>query len=233
MRQVYYLLAKAGRWGEALQVRLMMRYGIHAYQPDPFGTLKSARVDRDARGTEKKWRLLESHLPEIPYSALDVGCNIGYFSFKMAQAGADHVIGFETERGPILVADKLKILGRVGNVGFLVHRITPENIELLGEYDVILFLSVFHHLVYAYDLDVAKGMLKVLLSRTRRTLFFETGQGDQEFGRMARAMPRVSKEDAGAFIEDLLGECGAGHVTKIGETDLKNGATRGLYKVSM
>lgn len=233
MRQLYYLLARAGRWGEALQVRLMMNYGIHSYQPDPFGLLKGVRVDRDVRGTEEKWGLMKSHLPTQPYSALDVGCNIGFFSFRMAQTGADHVVGFETERGPILVAEKLKVLGRVGNVGFLVHRITPDNVELLGEYDVILFLSVFHHLVHAYDMEVAKRVLKVLLDRTRRTLFFETGQGDQEFGRMAHAMPRLSKNDVDTFIEDLLVECGAGQVTKIGETDLKNGATRGLYKVSM
>ena len=216
---------------EIAQVKLMMKYGLVAYQPDPFGLIKGVRVDRDEQATEKKWRLIEGHLPATPYSALDIGCNIGFFSFKLAMSGADHVVALETERGPLMVAEKLKTISRVGNVGFCTLTITEENVQLLGEYDVILLLSVFHHLVYSRDLETAKRILRVLITKTRKVMFFETGQGDQGFGRMAQAMPTMEARDVQRFIEGILYDCGEKSVEKLGETLLAQEANRGLYKV--
>lgn len=229
---MYHLMTKFGRWLEAQQVRVLMRYGLNSYQPDPFGTIRCAGADRDVEGTVAKWSLLRRELPVDPYSALDLGCNIGYFSFKMAASGADHVVGFDTERGPILVAEKLKTLGRIGNVGFLTYRVTPGNAVLLGTYDVVLFMSVFHHLVYAYDIAAAKGVLQTLISKTRRMLFFETGLNDQGFGRMALSMPDMANMNPDEFVKALLYECGAEKVEWLGRTDLKRGVKRSLYKVT-
>ncbi len=229
---MYYLLTKAGRFLELQQVKLMIKYGLKSYQPDPFGLVSSgADVDRDPEGTLKKWLLIKDELPDEPYTALDLGCNIGYFSFNMARNNADHVVGIELERGPVLVAEKLKILGRVGNVGFLNSTITDRNVDLLGEYDVILFLSVFHHIVYAHGMDAAKYVLSALINKSRKALYFETGQGDQGFGKMAGYMPKIMKEDARDYCTDLLLECGAGNIQLLGETPLKNGVSRLLFKV--
>ncbi|MGB5705622.1 MAG: class I SAM-dependent methyltransferase [Arenicellales bacterium] len=228
---MYYLLTKAGRFLEMQQVKLMMKYGLKSYQPDPFGFVTSAAdIDRDPEGTHKKWLLIKEELPAEPYTALDLGCNIGYFSFLMALNKADHVVGMELERGPVLVAEKLKTLGRVGNVGFLNATITDKNVDLLGEYDVILFLSVFHHLVHSGGMDAAKYVLSALINKSRNALYFETGQGDQGFGKMAGSMPKIAKEDALDYCTDLLMECGAGSIQLLGETSLKNSASRLLFK---
>ena len=229
---MYYQLTKLGRCVEKIQVKLMMKYGLNSYQPDPFGFINNVPVDRDIDGTFKKWNLIRENLPIEAYTALDIGCNIGFFSFKMAQGKADHVIGIDIERGPLLIAEKLKVLSRVENVGFCTLAVGPQNVNLLGQYDVILFLSVFHHLVYTFDFDTAKDVLRQLLLKTRKALFFETGQGDQGFGNMAASMPKINKNDAELFFTDLLIDCGAISARVIGETALKNGVTRLLFKVS-
>lgn len=228
---MYYQLAKLGRYIEKTQVKLMMKYGLKPYQPDPFDLFNNVTTDRDTKGTIDKWVLIEEHLPKEAYTALDIGCNIGYYSFKMAQGGADHVLGIDIERGPLLIAEKLKLLGRVGNVGFCTLAIEQKNVGLLGQYDVILFLSVFHHLVYTYGMDSAKDILQKLIGKTRKVLFFETGQGDQDFGEMAGAMPKINKDEAEKYFTDLLLDCGAARVERLGETALKNDVTRLLFKV--
>ena len=228
---MYYQLTKLGRYLEKIQVKLMMKHGLISYQPDPFDLFNNVEVDRDTEGTTEKWTLIKEHLPKEAYTALDIGCNIGYFSFKMAQGGADHVLGIDIERGPLLIAEKLKLLGRVGNVGFCTLAIDQKNVELLGQHDVILFLSVFHHLVYVHGMGTAKFVLEQLIRKTRKVLFFETGQGDQGFGKMAGAMPKINKDEAEKYFTDLLLDCGAARVEMIGVTVLKNNVTRLLFKV--
>lgn len=229
---VYSILAKMGRALERAQVAVMMRHGLLPYQPDPFGLGLGRRADRDAEGTHRKWELIEPRLPTAPYSALDLGCNIGYFSFKLAQHGADHVLGIDVERGPLVIAEKLKVLGRVDNVGFLTRSIDERNVDLLGEYDVILFLSVFHHLVYRHGMAAARAILTRLIGKARHSFFFETGQGDQGFGKFAGAMPRMSRDEVPDFVVGLLRECGAARVDLLGESALKSGASRFLFLAS-
>lgn len=230
--KLYSILSKLGRASERLQVKMMMKRGLVPYQPDPFDIVDNIAVDRDQDATRQRWELIRPYLPTQPFTALDVGCNLGFFSFMLARSGADHVVGMDIERGPLLIAEKLKVLGRVSNVGFITVNLDHNNVHLLGEYDVILFMSVFHHLVDAHDMTVAKRVLSGLIARTRKVLIFETGQGDQTFGKMASAMPAMEKSQVASWLEQLLLDCGASSVEAIGSTAVKHNAERLLIRVT-
>jgi SAM-dependent methyltransferase len=231
---IYQWLAKIGRFIEFTELRLMLKYGLKAYQPIAFEWNLNVPTDRDARATRQKWELIRNHLPAHSFSALDIGCNIGFFSFKLVQEGAGLVFGLDVERGPLLIADKIKQLSRIQNVGFCQYKLSPENVCLIGQFDIILFLSVFHHLNYVYGYENAKLILSELIKNTRKTLFFETGLSDQGYGKMALAMPEMSGEGNEKFTRELLFSCGAGRVDLLGTTMVKNGlkGQRHLFAVS-
>jgi len=230
--KIYQCLAKVGRLVEFIQLRMMLKYGMKPYQPLPFDWVRFYDADRKEEASWQRWELIRPYLPKKTFSALDFGCNIGFFSFKLAENGAGLVVGIDTERGAILAAEKIKQLTRVQNVAFCQHEVTQENVFLLGEFDVILFMSVFHHINYKYDMDEAKIVLKELIKRTREVMFFETGQGDQSFGVMATAMPKIESKEALVFVRELLCSCGAKTVKVLGKTEVKLDSNRYLFAVS-
>lgn len=116
-----------------------------------------------------KWAQLAPHLPENleGWSALDVGCNAGYYAFALAQRGA-HVTGIDVEPLFLRQADwAAREFGLAERVEFrrmqvydLAHQ--PE------DYDLVLFMGVFYHLRYPLlGLDIVASL-------ARRLLVFQT-----------------------------------------------------------
>jgi tRNA (mo5U34)-methyltransferase len=116
-----------------------------------------------------KWRRMAPHIPDdlTGYSALDIGCNAGFYSFELARRGA-RVIAIDTGerylRQASWAADKLGVRDRI--------RFEPINVydvlSLRRTFDLVLFLGVFYHLRHPLlGLDLATAV-------TRTTLFFQT-----------------------------------------------------------
>jgi tRNA (mo5U34)-methyltransferase len=107
-----------------------------------------------------KWQQIESSLPAdlSGARALDIGCNAGFYSFRLAARGAE-VLGLDLDehylRQGRWAAEQLDPEGRVefrqGSVYDLV--------EIEERFDVILFMGVLYHLRYpllALDLVAEK-----------------------------------------------------------------------------
>jgi tRNA (mo5U34)-methyltransferase len=112
-----------------------------------------------------KWKEIAGHLPEDlhGWTALDIGCNAGYYSFQLAQRGAK-VTGIDIE--PLFLRQAnwaaaefglaYQVEFRAMQVYDLAH--TPE------EYDVVLFMGVFYHLRYPMlGLDIGAEKVKRLM----------------------------------------------------------------------
>jgi tRNA (mo5U34)-methyltransferase len=116
-----------------------------------------------------KWLEIAPHLPEdlTGWTALDIGCNAGFYTFELAKRGA-RVTGIDVE--PLFlrqaewaarqfgVADRVEF--RQEQVYDLAHR--------EEQYDLVLFMGVFYHLRYPMlGLDV-------VAERVRRLMVFQT-----------------------------------------------------------
>jgi len=107
------------------------------------------------------WGAIESHYPDfIGKTVLDIGCNRGYYSKLMAKKGA--IVTAVDEK-------TFKTWGPKRGLVFIKGEI--ENvIDLLGDFDLILCLNVFHHMLRVNH-DRAWETMHILSSKTMKMIF--------------------------------------------------------------
>jgi tRNA (mo5U34)-methyltransferase len=116
-----------------------------------------------------KWQQLQAHLPRdlTGWSALDIGCNAGFYSFELARMGA-LVTGIDVDdrflaqaswaRGEFGLEDRVRFCKST------VYDLTHTD----SAYDLILFMGVFYHLRYPLlGLDI-------VAEKVRRLMVFQT-----------------------------------------------------------
>ena len=148
-----------------------------------------------------------------PESALDVGCNRGFFTLSIASSGVP-AIGVETD--PPAYRDALYAIRRAGiaNAGVLVMEITPTSIAMLPSADCVVFLSLWHHFVRAHGFQTATDMLAMVWQRSRKVLFFDTGEKEMPSSFGLPAMDPTPKE----WLERHLSEtCSGGRALSLGQ----------------
>lgn len=165
------------------------------YQPR---WVKGRALTRSERDAETRYLAIRNLLVEhqeatgLPLErVLDFGAYGGYFSFRVAEDFGCRVIAVDDH-------PELK-LGLDANQNPLVEGVTcrlePDEVAALGEFDVVLALSVLHHV------PDWKRMLDVLVGLTTQYLFIET-PGPNEFLPLA-----VSPlEPIWTVVENLNGE---------------------------
>ncbi len=116
-----------------------------------------------------KWAAIAPTLPDdlSGWTALDIGCNAGYYSFELARRGAE-VLAVDLD-------DHYLDQARWASALFdLTHRVRFESMQVYDlarldtRFDLVLFLGVLYHLRYpllALDL-VAEKVDKVLVLQT-------------------------------------------------------------------
>jgi tRNA (mo5U34)-methyltransferase len=114
-----------------------------------------------------KWRQLSPALPERldGWTALDIGCNAGFYSFELARRGAD-VVGIEVDerylRQARWAAPQLGLEERVEFRLQGVYDLARDS----QRYDLVLFMGVLYHLrhpLLALDIVAAKARRLVVL----------------------------------------------------------------------
>jgi tRNA (mo5U34)-methyltransferase len=116
-----------------------------------------------------KWVEIERHLPRdlSGWTALDIGCNAGFYSFQLAERGA-RVTGIDIEplflRQAEWAAREFRLNDRVE-----FRRMQVYDLAHSGEsFDLVLFMGVFYHLRYPMlGLDIVAAC-------ARRMLVFQT-----------------------------------------------------------
>jgi tRNA (mo5U34)-methyltransferase len=116
-----------------------------------------------------KWQTLEPYLPARldGWTALDIGCNAGYYSFELAHRGA-RVTGIDVDPHYLRQA---KWAARKLGLDQAIEFRQMQVYDLAGEencYDLVLFMGVFYHLRYPLlGLDI-------VARHTRRIMVFQT-----------------------------------------------------------
>jgi tRNA (mo5U34)-methyltransferase len=116
-----------------------------------------------------KWRQLADSLPADlrGWSALDVGCNAGFYAFELAKRGA-RVTGIDSD--PHYLRQARWAAGQLGlerQVSFRQAQVYDLGREREA-YDLVLFMGVFYHLRHPLL------ALDLLASKARELLVFQT-----------------------------------------------------------
>lgn len=116
-----------------------------------------------------KWEELAPHLPQdlTGWSVLDIGCNAGYYSFKLAERGGN-VLGIDVDEHYLAQANWLADeLGYGDRVHF--ERMQVYDLAHTSEkFDLVIFMGVLYHLRYPMlGLDtVSRRVRKLMVLQT-------------------------------------------------------------------
>lgn len=170
-------------------------------------------------------RIISEHLDFSAKTVLDVGCNIGFFSFEFARLGAT-CWGIDYDPDSILVANSLKHIHRVDDAHFVCGSFSEELIEKLlrevGYFDVILLNSVVHWLIYHLgSVRRVLCLLNRLAGPGKQTIFYEPSSS-----KSAYFPEELRKRNIRAFFAGL----GVDHYREIGKSFASNiGSARRVF----
>jgi tRNA (mo5U34)-methyltransferase len=136
-----------------------------------------------------KWQQFADHLPGDMngWTALDVGCNAGFYSFELAKRGAS-VFAIDHDEHYLKqarwAAERLGLAGRVRFKRMQVYDLA----RLSRRFDLVFFMGVFYHLRYpllALDL-VAEKVQRLMVFQTLTMPGAEEGQTPVDLDMEAR-----------------------------------------------
>jgi tRNA (mo5U34)-methyltransferase len=116
-----------------------------------------------------KWKDIASHIPEDlkGWTALDIGCNAGFYSFELAKRGAD-VLGIDLDPHYLKQAKwAAKEMGLENKVKFKQMQVY-DLAKLKKSFDLIIFMGVFYHLRYPML------AMDIVTQKVDRLLVFQT-----------------------------------------------------------
>jgi|TARA_Y100000294_G_scaffold175100_1_gene194471 O-antigen chain-terminating methyltransferase len=180
------------------------------YQPIYGKEEKSKAV---SRACIDRWKAIVPFLREVKGSVLDIGCNIGYFSFMASKEGCIS-FGVEADNFNITCCHAIKAETLAKNCMFMKKKVDMDFVRKMPFFDVILSLSVFHHWVKSYGDQQAIEMMKILASKCR-AMIFETGQSNESGTKWHHKLFFMGK-NPDKWIQSFLYEIGFQDVRIIG-----------------
>jgi O-antigen chain-terminating methyltransferase len=110
---------------------------------------------------------------------LDLGCSFGYMSFYLAERGAE-TEGWDIDPATSEIARLTQEINGL-RARFVVRELTPASAARIDpdQFDVVLLLSLLHHVVHFQGLEAARDIVKTLLQRAP-ILILEMGRAGED-----------------------------------------------------
>lgn len=144
---------------------------LRGYMPWRKGPFSVFGVDIDAEWrSERKWRRIVPELPSLKGKVIaDVGCNNGYYMFRMIDHQPEFVLGFEPYVQHYFTFQTLNTFAEQSNLQ--VELLGIEHLSLFPEcFDVIFCLGIIYH--RPSPVDALRDLLAAL--KPEGWLFIET-----------------------------------------------------------
>jgi hypothetical protein len=157
-----------------------VRFRIDTFPQGIYQPVASLPTRAATRGTgsESRWEAMFPVLCEQDVgSAVDLGACEGYFSIKLGRACIP-TIALEGYPGTYRTAIYAVRRSGLDNVGVLALALNPDNVVAVPASDAVLCLSLWHHLVRQHGLAGTTEMMETFWDRTKKVLFFDTGENE-------------------------------------------------------
>jgi SAM-dependent methyltransferase len=158
--------------------------------------------------------MIKNHMGAGSKTVLDIGSNSGYYLFQFADLGfLCH--GIETDPDLVYFTALQNYVLDSKGVSCECGRIDLTFIQHMPRYDVVLCLSIMHHIIMAEGIDAAEAVLNGLAQKTNHVLFFEMGQSNETKADWSHKLPRMEPNPE-VWISQWLKKCGFKKVETIG-----------------
>lgn len=204
-------------WSHRLH-KFVIRQLIKEIEPYHPISIDDRTVSSGERGCADRWAVIREVLSASPNTVLDLGCAEGYFVSRAAREFGCFVLGVDADLRRLTIAQELSILNKNEGAGYMYAHITPEFLEKLPLFDVVILLAVLHHVMYEHGVDYARRFMEGVRKKTSKSLIFEMGQSDETSMYWSTLLPNMGS-DPHAWIEEFLRSCGFSKVIRARETD--------------
>ena len=197
-----------------------------SYHPNFFESSGRKHVRQDCMGRLKS---IQDHIE--PGSLLDVGCSEGFYSFGLHK-NCSRILSIDKEPQLIEIARTIQQDQNQGwNIDFRCMEL-DDVLSGIGHWDACLYLSVHHHIISQFGLDIAKDILRKL-SEKCDTMFFDMGQKNEQNSEMHEWWQLLPEnDDQEKWLAEHLGDNTIySHAEIIGSSDIHK-VKRLLWKLT-
>jgi ABC-2 type transport system ATP-binding protein/lipopolysaccharide transport system ATP-binding protein len=145
-------------------------------------------------------------------SCLDIGCNQGFFTLKLAETGCRKSLGIDARSDNIADAELIRQIYGLPNLSFSttdLMRVDPQGFE---KFDVVLMFSLL------FSLENPIGALKIARALTKQVLLIETPIAPEVSGQIDWGSYQQQKQLHGSFA--VIDQAAEYHLPFCGLTDL-------------
>ena len=186
-------------------------------------------VSKGERSCADRWaKMKELMIENDVKTVLDLGCAEGYFVQSAAKELQCFSLGVDADIRRLNVANNTALINEIEGCGFFYMEIIEDNIEQMPESDATIFLSVLHHVMYEKGEDVALSLIKSIKKKTKKVLFFDMGQSNENTQDWASLLPNMG-QDPSLWIKDFLLKAGFTKIEDLGLTDSYRTSTKRHY----
>jgi len=180
--------------------------------------------------TSQRWSIIKSKINDLNVNnLLDLGCAEGYFLKKSSDIDV-FALGIDGDERRIRIANYLMMKEKTQKFGLSYSQINNELLDKLPGFDIILFLSVYHHVLRYNDEDYANNMLKSIYNIAKVGVFFETGMPNEISADWSDRLKSLNTNNFNAYLENIFREIGCERFENLGNTSsFYDGKLRPLY----
>lgn len=184
---------------QALEEQALRRDWFYQFELPSGSVTNSFMLEASRRIHSDRLAMVDSVLEQTlagdvsKLSCLDIGCNQGFFAVEMARRGFQKVLGFDARRHNIEDANLMRQIYELDNLRFRVADIGKTAARELGQFDVVLMLSVF------FWLENPIGALRLAKAVTKKLLIIETPVAPDLAGEMEWGSRKFKKALQGSF----------------------------------
>jgi SAM-dependent methyltransferase len=182
------------------------------------------------RDSEIRWKAIADAIQRYgARNILDIGCAEGWFIRRAAAEFSCFGIGVEAAERRLLLGEIARLHDGAERIATMKVLLTPEDIMSLPVCDLMLCLSVVHHVFRQGGQAAADQFVSALATRVGKAMLFEMGTADEKKLRWSAALPDMP-DGQEAFVRRLLGNAGLVNIKVIAATPgLRKDAPRLLF----
>ena len=212
--------------------RAMLRLGFELlrpkrlYEPVEIG----GRRYPGKRDADERWNAIAATIKAYgAASLLDIGCAEGWFLRRAAEDFGCLALGIDGDQRRVILGEVARLHDGVEGAAIMQANLTPDSIGKLPKFDMVLCLSVVHHVIRRGGIDAAREFTRALATRAERVVLFEMGTSDEKALPWSAELPDMAGGQE-AFVRSFLQSCGLTNVRTVASTlGLKGDASRLLF----
>jgi SAM-dependent methyltransferase len=196
------------------------------YEPVQIGGKRHAAK----RESEVRWQAIAGVLSQHrARSVLDVGCAEGWFVRKAAEDFNCFAVGVDGSHDRVQTGEIARLHDRVPRAAIMTGILSADDLREMPRFDVVICLSVVHHVIRAGGLAAAEEFLQGIAACARKAVIFEMGtseEGELSWTSLLPAMEGGQEK----FVSELLTRSGLSNIQVIASTPgLKKDANRLMF----